>query len=154
MAPQRHANWLRTAAVVATGCWVLGATAAIQAGGWLVGQYTLIQELRLPAGVPVAVTLLNALLVIAPAALLQLLALRPALRTASRAWLVGGIALAVLAPVRAVPAQRPAAGAAAAAVLSGLVVLTMWLYRRRRSRESQRNRSGPARCCWPPARAY
>ncbi len=142
MAPQRHANWLSTAAVVATGCWVLVVTVVLQAGGWLLGQYTLIEELRLPIGVPVAVSLLNALLVIAPAALLQLLALRPALRTASRAWLLSGLALAVLCPVRAVPAQRPAAGAAAAAVLSGLVVLAVWLYRRRRPTDPQPQRPG------------
>ncbi|MPZ29111.1 MAG: S8 family serine peptidase [Micromonosporaceae bacterium] len=121
-------NRTSTAAVlaaVAVGVWAVGLTVPAQGLGWLGEQVLIYYTGGRPAWVGPAVSLANAALVAAPAAVLALVPRAAAVRAAGRAWLAGAAALGLLGTVRAVPAAEAELHLALLAVGAGGLALAL-----------------------------
>jgi subtilisin family serine protease len=127
-------------ATVAVGLWAVAVAVGAETVGWLVAQLQLATGLDQPAWQRPAPSLVAALLVGLPAALLAAVPPAPAVRAAGRAWLLGAATLGGLGLLRAVPMPQNEIYLAAVALFAASAAALLGRLTRTGER---RGRTGP-----------
>ncbi len=120
----RTSRWALAARVLVL-LWTVAVALLLPALAWLVEQVLVVEGLAMPAWGWPAASLLAALLVAAPNALLARLTASAPVRAVALTWLAGAALLALLGSLRAIPVQHTSGYALALALVAGAATVAL-----------------------------